>query len=281
MQKRNILICTILTVIVVGISICIFKWGYDLGRKSTLHTTKQTPTGIMQITLSEETVAEQPGETITRVEVQNPLFEENENVYKPTIPTSVTTTNEKTNTVQPNENPIQENVKSTTPPVQTPSQPPTEAPTEIHNEPTKPIEPTRPIITEYHSIELTTLKDRLATLGEVKEADLPIDLSNIPYVNTVYAYSVAGFHIGAIEIESELGNNVVSGLIEAELTNYSTSSQDVSRCGMRITRHTIIIDEKEFIAFYGEINQQHYAVLTRDANKANEFTQIFDAILGG
>ena len=132
----------------------------------------------------------------------------------------------------------------------------------------------------YQNIDLTELKDKLSALGTVKNTSLPIDLKDIPYVEKVYAYAVSDYIIAALEIDSGIASAFVSGMIQSELDNLSTETKNFSLNGIDVNQYTATIKNDEYDVCYGVLNGQHFAILTKNKEKANNFSQVFDVMLG-
>lgn len=132
----------------------------------------------------------------------------------------------------------------------------------------------------YQNIDLNELKDKLSALGTVKTTALPIDLKDIPYVEKIHAYAVSDYIIAAMEIDSGIASAFVSGMIQSELDKTSTATKSFTLNGMDINQYTTTIKDEEYDACYGVLNGQHFAVLTKNKEKSNDFAHVFDVMLG-
>lgn len=132
----------------------------------------------------------------------------------------------------------------------------------------------------YQNIDLAELKDKLSALGTVKNTSLPIDLKDIPYVEKIYAYAVSDYIIAAMEFDSGIASAFVSGMIQSELDNLSTETKTFSLNGIDVNQYTATIKNDEYDVCYGVLNGQHFAILTKNKEKANNFSQVFDVMLG-
>lgn len=207
---------------------------------------------------------------------------ENPNAINETVP--ITTTTEALA-------PIQETPKVNAPAQSTsPSKPKhneTDETDEIMKEPSsipeiKPTENKKEEITmsNYKKIKLNTLKTRLGNLGDVQDTTIPVDLSSVPSVTNVHAYTVNGYMVGACDVSNRLANTLVCGTIEAELNKNSTSSSTFTRRGVTFTRYDVSIQGQTYDLVYGRIDLQHYFVLSQDSTKMDSVSTVLDAMLG-